>query len=235
MVDGGPFRWAKSSDPGARDVIALAASCDGEALAAAVLELDERQPDRRRHSVLLAGFDAVGTRCGLAQMGDARAYLFRPAPMKPALPTPLAPRFCPEVVREDGSGMVCLTWDHSTACDLVEMELLDRDEGRRRARRRVLTRGVGAEPPTRPDVLHVDLVPGDRLLLCSAEVWLALDDPAIAEVLASATDVDAACRALAGRADSDRRALMVIEHTGAAAARGEGPSRELLRFGRDLT
>jgi ATP-dependent Clp protease ATP-binding subunit ClpC len=245
-VERAPYRWGKTSAPDSGDVIELRGSSDHGDLEQAVRDLDRRERarstgDRRAASVLLAGFAPDRASCSLAHMGDARAYLYRPAPMRRDLPVPLAPRYCPELVTDRG-GMVCVTWDHSTACDLVEMELLSLRDGRRRARRRVLTRGLGAEPATDPDLLAVALQPGDRLLLCSAGLWLAVDDAEIAEVLAAESDPDAACRALVDRArdrggDHPASALLV-DWSGAPARAESAPPAlpgPLASLGRDLT
>ncbi len=239
-----PYRWARASAPDGADILELAASGEPGTLLDLVRAHDRgARAAGIRASVLAAGFDPARDRCALAAMGDARAYLFRPGPARRELPVPLAPRYCPEVITGDGGGLVCLTWDHSTACDLVELDLIDRGEGRRRARRRVLTRSLGARPPTEPDLVFVALAPGDRLLLCNAGLWLAVDDPRIA-ALAAAGDIDAVAHALvdeAVAAGGRAPAALAIEWRrpqpqprADSAPAAEVPAA-LRRFGRDLT
>lgn len=89
---------------------------------------------------------AVGVGGGaafVAHVGDSRAYLVR-----------------------DGS-LRQLTEDHSMINELVRTGTMNRTEAASSRYRNVITRAIGLYPTVRTDLLHVDLLAGDRLLLCS--------------------------------------------------------------------
>jgi len=228
-----PFRLATHSDPRSTDLIEVSEHRPGsvpgtavELLRRQLAEADFRErarldPDTPpRKSAIVASLEPGIGGATLLQIGDARAYLFRPAPAE-GLPIPLAPRFSPEVFLDDGSALICLTWDHSTACELVEMELIPRDEGRRRAHDRVLYRSLGRASASEPDAVPINLDAGDRLLLCSAGLWLAVEDIDIAALLGREKATPAACAALVRMAAHARQpvSLALIDWIAEAGVR----------------
>ena len=79
----------------------------------------------------------------LLNVGDSRAYLI------------------------NDSGIRQITRDHSVVEDLVSSGKLSREEARNHPRKNLITRALGCEPQLRADLFHIDVVPGDHLLLCS--------------------------------------------------------------------
>lgn len=65
------------------------------------------------------------------------------------------------------NGIAQITRDHSVVEDLVTSGRLTREEARNHPRKNLITRALGCEPQLRADLFHVDLAPGDYLLLCS--------------------------------------------------------------------
>jgi len=111
----------------------------------------------------------------VAHVGDSRCYLVRDGKLRQ------------------------LTEDHSMVNELIRTGAMSREEAASSRYRNVITRAIGLYPTVRTDLLHLDLIAGDRLLLCSD----GLSDPvkpknllrlAQQENLASAVDglVDAA-------------------------------------------
>ena len=60
-----------------------------------------------------------------------------------------------------------LTEDHSMVNELIRTGSMTPEEAENSRYRNVITRAVGLYPSVRTDVLHVELLPEDRLLLCS--------------------------------------------------------------------
>lgn len=60
-----------------------------------------------------------------------------------------------------------LTEDHSMVNELIRTGSMTPEEAETSRYRNVITRAVGLYPSVRTDVLHVELLPEDRLLLCS--------------------------------------------------------------------
>jgi len=103
----------------------------------------------------------------LAHVGDSRAYLVRDG-----------------LIRQ-------LTEDHSMVNDLVRSGQMTWEEARRSRYRSVITRAVGLYPNVQADLMSIEILPGDRLLICSD----GLSDPVAAEKLEELScqnDVDTA-------------------------------------------
>jgi serine/threonine protein phosphatase PrpC len=79
----------------------------------------------------------------LAHVGDSRAYLVRDGDLRQ------------------------LTEDHSMVNELIRTGAMSPEEAATSRYRNVITRAIGLYPNVRTDTLAVDLLDGDRLLLCS--------------------------------------------------------------------
>jgi len=117
-----------------------------------------------------------GTDLWVGHIGDSRAYLVR------------------------GTGMEQLTEDHTWVLELLKNGRLTDEEARRHPRRNMLVRALGAEPTVRVDVRHVDLVPGDRVLLCTDGLSGLLTPAEMNTILAGNGDLEAAAKQLLSRA-----------------------------------
>lgn len=60
-----------------------------------------------------------------------------------------------------------VTRDHSHVQELMDQQLITPEEAETHPMANVITRAVGIEDPVDLDVLHFNVVPGDRFLLCS--------------------------------------------------------------------
>jgi len=88
--------------------------------------------------LLVRGGDAA-----VAHVGDSRLYLLR-----------------------DGK-LDQVTSDHTAMAELVRMGVLSEKNARNGQFGHVLSRSLGRDPEVEPDVLPLEVEPGDRLLLCS--------------------------------------------------------------------
>jgi serine/threonine protein phosphatase PrpC len=79
----------------------------------------------------------------VAHVGDSRCYLIRQGQLRQ------------------------LTEDHSMVNELIKTGALAPEEAEKSQYKNVITRAVGLYPNVRADTLHVELVDGDRLLLCT--------------------------------------------------------------------
>ncbi len=109
----------------------------------------------------------------IAHVGDSRAYLYR------------------------DSELHQLTRDHTVAQLMVDRGQLSRSEAARHQFRHLLTKVLGGKSgPVTADIERFHLEDQDRLLLCSDGLTDMLDDATIGQVLASVSDVKAACNRL---------------------------------------
>jgi len=100
-----------------------------------------------------------GVRTALAHIGDSRAYLLR-----------------------DG-GFTQLSHDHTMVQSMVDAGRLTPAEAAASPHRNVVLQAIDATTTPDPDLLWLDLRPGDRLLLCSDGISDVLHEAAMAMIL----------------------------------------------------
>ncbi|MDQ6855687.1 MAG: serine/threonine-protein phosphatase [Candidatus Dormibacteraeota bacterium] len=102
----------------------------------------------------------AGERAAIGHAGDSRAYLVR------------------------GSQASVITSDHSWVGEQVRAGVLPPGSERHHQRRNMITRAVMGDE-LEPEILTVELAPGDVLMLCSDGFWEPLTDADIAVLLAT--------------------------------------------------
>jgi serine/threonine protein phosphatase PrpC len=135
-----------------------------------------------------------GMELHLAHVGDSRAYRVR-----------------------DGD-LVQLTEDHTFVAQLVQQGVLSPREALVHPRRGVLLRGLGHRSRAVIDERRLELLAGDRLLLCSDGLTSMVDDPSIAAVLLEETDAQRAADRLVALANDaggvDNVTVLVVDVDG---------------------
>lgn len=179
---------------------------DAEALGQAVEEANLAVIQAAREGVGRAGMGCTCTaailekeRLVLAQVGDSRAYLLHHGSMQQ------------------------LTRDHSLVADLVEAGQITEAEARVHPQRSVITRALGSDPRTEPDLFEINVEAGDRLLLCSDGLSTMLEDHEIEKILANNEDPQRCAAQLVneanGRGGYDNVTVIVVDVTGLAEQR----------------
>ena len=105
-----------------------------------------------------------GTRVVVSQVGDSRAYLLHEGTLQR------------------------ITRDHSLMADMIEAGKLTEEEARVHPQRSIITRALGSDPNTLPDIYEMNVSPGDRLLLCSDGLSGMVDDPHLETMLSDISD-----------------------------------------------
>ncbi|MGN0302568.1 MAG: Stp1/IreP family PP2C-type Ser/Thr phosphatase [Anaerotardibacter sp.] len=108
----------------------------------------------------------------VAQVGDSRAYLLH------------------------GGHMQQITRDHSLMADMIESGQITEEEARFHPNRSVITRAIGSDAYMRPDIYELNVVAGDRLLLCSDGLNTMLEDREIRYILSSVSNPQKCCEEL---------------------------------------
>ncbi|MCW2851898.1 MAG: pstP [Nocardioides sp.] len=147
-----------------------------------------------------------GDRVGMGHVGDSRAYLFRDK----------------ELSR--------LTKDHTFVQSLIDEGRITEAESRVHPHRNLILKALDGMQEADPDLFMIELVPGDRLLLCSDGACGVLDDGRLADILSMGTPDFAAVelvRASLEAGSSDNVTCLVADVVTEEAAAAD-PSFEAL-------
>jgi protein phosphatase len=125
---------------------------------------DDAELDGTSTTVTAALFD--GHRLGFVHIGDSRAYLYR------------------------GGEVRQITKDHTFVQTLVDEGRITEEDSRVHPHRNIILRAVDSVHDTEPDLFHVELQAGDRILLCSDGCSGSVTDRELASLLAGGS-VDA--------------------------------------------
>jgi protein phosphatase len=145
-----------------------------------------------------------GQRVGLGHVGDSRAYLLR-----------------------DGE-LSQLTTDHTFVQSLIDEGRITQEESRVHPHRNLILKALDGRQETEPDLFVLELVAGDRLLLCSDGASGVLDDARLATLLGDGTPDFAAVelvRASLDAGSSDNVTCIVadvVESDGSPATDDDG-------------
>ena len=104
-----------------------------------------------------------GARLGMGHVGDSRAYLFR------------------------DNAITQLTKDHTFVQTLIDEGRITEDEARVHPHRNLILKAIDGIHEAEPDLFHVELQAGDRILLCSDGASGVLDDGRLADILTTGT------------------------------------------------
>jgi serine/threonine protein phosphatase PrpC len=130
----------------------------------------------------------------VAHVGDSRAYLVREGEIRQ------------------------LTEDHSMVNELVRTGKMSYEEARASRHRHVITRAVGLYPTVQPSLATVDLLPNDRLLLCSDGLSDVVHPDLMCEQVGG-DDLEGACdvllQAALDRGGPDNITILAIHPEGA--------------------
>ncbi|MDR1017032.1 MAG: Stp1/IreP family PP2C-type Ser/Thr phosphatase [Coriobacteriales bacterium] len=127
----------------------------------------------------------------IAQIGDSRVYLLA------------------------GGNLRQLTRDHSYVQELVEQGRLSPAEAANHPKRSIITRALGGDPDTEPDIYELDVSGAERLLLCSDGLSSMVSDSEIQQIMSvpesPETTVDRLIRAAKVAGGLDNVTVIVAE------------------------
>jgi protein phosphatase len=183
--------------PGA-DATRFATALRDATLAAngAIHDYAARHPEFRGTGTTSTAAGLLGDRLFVAQVGDSRAYLIR-----------------------DGVAQQ-ITKDQSLVQKLVEAGEITPEQAETSARRNIILQALGPEPTVKVDLTHQQLRRGDTLVLCSDGLSGQVRADEIAQAVATAPDLAAACRQLVVAANEtggpDNITVVAVRFEGAA-------------------
>ena len=150
--------------------------------------------------------DSENEEVAIGHVGDSRAYRFREGKLER------------------------LTQDHSLVEELRRKGQLTDQQAEEHPQRSIITRALGPEPEVEPDIHTEQARAGDVYLVCSDGLTTMLGEERIGTILASATALDPAVRALvseanrAGGRDNITAVAFRLEEVGAEPERDEHPT-----------
>ncbi|WP_129664368.1 PP2C family protein-serine/threonine phosphatase [Phytoactinopolyspora endophytica] len=146
-----------------------------EALSSAIQAANNRirqliadDPSREGMGTTVTALLWTGTALCMGHIGDSRAYLLR-----------------------DG-GIVQLSHDHTFVQSLVDEGRITLEEAGVHPARSLILKALQGQGPVEPDLELVEIMPGDRLLVCSDGLSGVVSDDTLAETLASVDQLDGA-------------------------------------------
>lgn len=150
-----------------------------------------------------------GERLVIAQVGDSRAYLLHQGKLQQ------------------------LTRDHSLMADMIEAGQLTEEEARVHPNRSVITRALGSDPSTQPDLYEINVEAGDRLLLCSDGLSGMITDKEVEGVMSRVRDPQRCANVLVSEAISagghDNVTVIVVDIKGFSEVKEKKASRKIKR------
>ncbi|MDJ0787765.1 MAG: protein phosphatase 2C domain-containing protein [Myxococcota bacterium] len=194
------------------DAFLAAPSPDGEVARQILVEANRRIFDVSRERPEVAGMGSTGValllapggRGWIAHVGDSRMYRLRRGKLD------------------------CLTDDHSLVGELVRAGRISWEDARTHPRRNQLQRALGVGGEVKVDLQEIEVLPGDRFLICSDGMWGALEEEEVARIM-SEREPEAAVRELIDRSvhedGSDNVTVQV------AVVPGEAPPEKAERPG----
>ncbi|HEY3268918.1 MAG TPA: PP2C family serine/threonine-protein phosphatase [Armatimonadota bacterium] len=180
---------------------------------AQVFETARAIPSRAGMGCTIVAVAIVDEQAIVAWAGDSRVYL----------------------VREGAASRV--TQDHSWVAEQVALGMITEEQAERSSYRNVITRSLGPQAGVTPDVVTLDLLPGDALLLCSDGLTTVVKDAELPPALAGVPP-SFACQALIeiandrGGPDNITAAILRVSAPSDAAPTVDPPRRRKGLFGR---
>jgi protein phosphatase len=155
----------------------------GDAVRQAIADLNSRVLEEGRRDADSPGLGTTvvlalvrGSQAVIAHLGDSRAYLWRAGRLEQ------------------------LTRDHTRARRLLDAGQITAEDAARYRGGGGLAGYLGMHHPISPDVRLLDLLPADRLLLCSDGLHGVVDDEALAAILGQQVCPASTCRDLVAAA-----------------------------------
>ncbi|MCK5797719.1 MAG: Stp1/IreP family PP2C-type Ser/Thr phosphatase, partial [Deltaproteobacteria bacterium] len=143
-----------------------------------IYAMSAKDPNQRGMGTTIVALILAGENALIAHVGDSRIYLFR---------------------RDE---IHQITEDHSLVAEQVRRGLISPEEAERSPLSNVIMRAVGTREITQVDTLHLELMPGDRFLLCSDGLSGPVSAPDIGNVLETQGDPRVAAEELIQRANA---------------------------------
>ncbi len=136
---------------------------------------------RFTYGATFSGVWFLGNKAVFVNLGDSRGYLLSRYKKHPSQ----------------------ITEDHNLAWILVQQGEITREEAKEHPSSARLTAFVGMKPPAEPQAFTVEVLPGDRILLCSDGLYGMVEEQDVVRILRSSRSPERVCRRLIDKANEN--------------------------------
>ena len=144
-----------------------------------IYETAQRESKKRGMGTTFVGIFSANDGVYVAHVGDSRVYRFR------------------------AGALEMLTEDHSLLNDYIKMKRLTEEEIANFPHKNVIVRALGMKESVQVDTMSDAFKVGDVYLMCSDGLSGMIDDPGLAQILSSESDLDRASEALIAKANAN--------------------------------
>ncbi len=135
-----------------------------------IYQIAQADAQKRGMGTTAVALLTAGSKAIIGHVGDSRIYLVR------------------------GGQIHRLTEDHTLVAAQIKAGLMTKEEAATSTFRNVITRAVGIQESVQVDTLVIDMLPGDRYLLCSDGLHGYVQDAEIPKLLGDGVDLVQACK-----------------------------------------
>jgi protein phosphatase len=96
-----------------------------------------------------------------------------------------------------------ITRDHSLVEEMVSIGELNRNEARHHANKNIITRAIGGSNEVEPEIFAIDLLDGDKILMCTDGLTNMVEDGDILKVINHSDSTREACETLIEQANAN--------------------------------
>lgn len=132
----------------------------------------------------------IDNRVYIANVGDSRLYLI-------------------------GKDIVQITRDHSLVEEMINLGEIGRNEARTHYKKNIITRAVGVEKSVVADIFQIEILKGDKLLLCSDGLSNMIEDYDIKRIITGSDNLEDAVHKLIDKANenggTDNISVVLVE------------------------
>ncbi|MBO4673406.1 MAG: protein phosphatase 2C domain-containing protein [Bacteroidaceae bacterium] len=94
------------------------------------------------------------------------------------------------------------TWDHSMVSEMVQSGTITEEQARLSAQANIITKAIGVDGKSKPDIDILPFEKGDRFVLCSDGIWSAMPEPQLIKNLSERRSLSNVVDSLSNKVDS---------------------------------
>jgi len=142
-----------------------------------IYELSQLQPENNGMATTVSIVYVVGNRSYVLNVGDSRVYLYRDETLSQ------------------------ITEDHTYVNALLRKGLITKEEAQFHEKKNIITKAIGGEAVTSPDIFGVDIKPEDIIILCTDGLHGEIGDETVSKIVKEGGSMQELCVNLVNKAN----------------------------------